>query len=123
MPAEQPRKKDYKMRKIKIVADTSCDLFALEGVAFAAAPMKIITAEKEFVDEPHWMLTGWWSIWKNIRANPNPSVPIRTIGFARSEMRMIFSVSRSQVRFREAIIPLVTQNSSMKPSMRGRAFL
>ena len=40
------------MRKIKIVADSSCDLFALEQVDFAATPMKIITAEKEFVDEP-----------------------------------------------------------------------
>lgn len=39
------------MRKIKIVADTSCDLFELKDVAFACAPMKIITAEKEFVDD------------------------------------------------------------------------
>ena len=39
------------MRKIKIVADTSCDLFELEQTEFACAPMKIITAEKEFVDD------------------------------------------------------------------------
>ena len=39
------------MRKIKIVADTSCDLFGLRNVAFATAPMKIMTAEREFVDD------------------------------------------------------------------------
>lgn len=39
------------MRKIKIVADTSCDLFNLEHTELACAPMKIITAEKEFIDD------------------------------------------------------------------------
>ena len=39
------------MRTVKIVADTSCDLFALKHSSFACAPMKIITAEKEFVDD------------------------------------------------------------------------
>ena len=40
------------MRKIKIVADSSCDLFALKNTEFACAPMKIITAEQEFIDDP-----------------------------------------------------------------------
>ena len=39
------------MRKMKIVADTACDMFALKHTAFACAPMKIITAEREFVDD------------------------------------------------------------------------
>ena len=39
------------MRKMKIVADSSCDLFSLERVEFASSPMKIITAEREFVDD------------------------------------------------------------------------
>ena len=39
------------MRKTKIVADTSCDLLSLKHVAFACAPMKIITSEREFVDD------------------------------------------------------------------------
>ena len=38
------------MRKIKIVADSSCDLFALKDIAYACAPMKIITDEREFLD-------------------------------------------------------------------------
>ena len=40
------------MRKIKIIADSSCDLFKLAHAEFATAPMKIITNEKEFVDDP-----------------------------------------------------------------------
>jgi len=40
------------MRKIKIVADSSCDLFELNHTEFAYAPMKIITAESEFIDDP-----------------------------------------------------------------------
>lgn len=39
------------MRSMKIVADSSANLMALEDVAFDCAPMKIITAEKEFVDD------------------------------------------------------------------------
>ena len=39
------------MRKIKIVADSSCDLLELRHVEFATSPMKIITAEREFVDD------------------------------------------------------------------------
>lgn len=39
------------MRTIKIVTDTSSDLFGLKSVEFACAPMKIITAEREFVDD------------------------------------------------------------------------
>ena len=41
------------MRKIKIVADTSCDLFELNHTNFACAPMKVITNEKEFVDDDY----------------------------------------------------------------------
>ena len=39
------------MKKIKIVADSSCDKFSLEHTEFASAPMKIITADREFVDD------------------------------------------------------------------------
>lgn len=36
---------------IKIVTDSSCDIFDLDGVAFSSAPLKIITSEREFVDD------------------------------------------------------------------------
>lgn len=39
------------MRKIKIVADSSANLLALQRTDFAVAPLKIITAEREFVDD------------------------------------------------------------------------
>lgn len=38
--------------KIRIVADSSANLFELDGVDFVPAPLKIITAEKEYVDDP-----------------------------------------------------------------------
>ncbi len=39
------------MRRIRIVADSSCDLYSIEGVEFAAAAMKIITDDREFTDD------------------------------------------------------------------------
>lgn len=38
--------------KYKIVSDSSSNLFALEQVEYANVPLKIITDEKEYVDEP-----------------------------------------------------------------------
>lgn len=39
------------MRKIRIVADSSCDLFELKNAEFATAPMKVITDSREFIDD------------------------------------------------------------------------
>jgi len=39
------------MRTVKIVADSSANLLKLENIAFANAPLKIIAAEREFVDD------------------------------------------------------------------------
>ena len=39
------------MRMIKIVADSSADLLTLDHVPFSSAPLKIITADREFVDD------------------------------------------------------------------------
>ena len=36
---------------IKIVTDSSSDIITLNGVEFASAPLKIITADKEYVDD------------------------------------------------------------------------
>lgn len=38
-------------KHIKIVADSSSDVLAMTGVAFESAPLKIITANKEYVDD------------------------------------------------------------------------
>lgn len=37
--------------KIKIVADSSCDLTQLENIDFEVAPLKIITSKNEYVDD------------------------------------------------------------------------
>ena len=39
------------MRNVKIVADSSANLMELKTVPFDAAPLKIITAQREFVDD------------------------------------------------------------------------
>lgn len=39
------------MRKTKIVADSSANLLSLKHLDFSSAPLKVITAEKEFVDD------------------------------------------------------------------------
>ena len=39
------------MNRFKIVADSSADFTSLEGVPFEAAPLKIITADKEYTDD------------------------------------------------------------------------
>jgi len=39
------------MRTLKIVADSSADVLSLDGVNFASAPLKIISAEREFTDD------------------------------------------------------------------------
>lgn len=38
---------------IKIVADSGADLLALDGVAFASAPLTIITDAKQYLDDAH----------------------------------------------------------------------
>lgn len=37
--------------KIKIVADSSSDLYELEGIDYASVPLKIVTDNKEYVDD------------------------------------------------------------------------
>lgn len=39
------------MRKVKIVADSSANLLKLERVDFSSAPLKVITSDREFVDD------------------------------------------------------------------------
>lgn len=63
------------MRKIKIVADTSCDLFNLECAEFACAPMKIITAEREFVDDETLDVDGMVDFLDNYKGKSKSSCP------------------------------------------------
>lgn len=40
------------INNVKIVADSSCDLSGLNNISFECAPLKIITAQKEYIDTP-----------------------------------------------------------------------
>ena len=39
------------MRKIKLIADSSCDTFAVEGVDFISVPLTISTQQRSFLDD------------------------------------------------------------------------
>ncbi|MBQ7288198.1 MAG: DegV family protein [Clostridia bacterium] len=39
------------MEKFKIVADSSADLLSLQSLPFSSAPLKIVTAQKEYIDD------------------------------------------------------------------------
>ncbi len=52
------RKKELLMLNIKIVSDSSGDLYTLDGADFAVAPLKIVTSEKEYVDDANLDLRG-----------------------------------------------------------------
>ena len=45
------REKSMDITKVKIIADSSADVMHLEGVPFSVAPLKIITDEKEYIDD------------------------------------------------------------------------
>ncbi|MBR6595091.1 MAG: DegV family protein [Oscillospiraceae bacterium] len=75
------------MRTVKIVADSSANLMELKNVAFAAAPMKIITAEGEFVDDRELDLDGMVHFFKSYKGRsqtscPNPEDWLRAFGDA-----------------------------------------
>ena len=66
------------MRNIKIVADSSANILALSKTAFAAAPLKVITNENEFVDDCHLdvdAMVAWFDSYKGRSKTscPNPT--------------------------------------------------
>lgn len=75
------------MRTIKIVADSSANLRRLNTVAFDAAPLKIITAEREFVDDRELDLEEMIRFFKTYKGRsqtscPNPEDWLRAFGDA-----------------------------------------
>ena len=63
------------MTNIKIVADSSADLYVLEGADFAVAPLKIVTTEKEYVDDVYLNLRGMIDDLKSYRGKSSTSCP------------------------------------------------
>ncbi|MBE6947905.1 MAG: DegV family EDD domain-containing protein [Ruminococcaceae bacterium] len=63
------------MRTVKIVADSSANLMELKSVAFAAAPLKIITAQQEFVDDRELDLDGMIRFFRSYKGKSQTSCP------------------------------------------------
>ncbi len=75
------------MRKIRIVADSSANVSALKRVNFCSAPLKIITAEKEFVDDAALDVDGMIDFFDEYKGRsqtscPNPSDWLEAFGDA-----------------------------------------
>ena len=75
------------MRTIKIVADSSANLMELNTVAFDVAPLKVITAEREFVDDRNLDLEEMIRFFKSYKGRsqsscPNPEDWLTTFGDA-----------------------------------------
>lgn len=75
------------MRSTKIVADSSANIFTLNTADFAAAPLKVITNEREFVDSPHLdvdEMVTWFDTYKGKSKTscPNPSDWLEAFGDA-----------------------------------------
>ncbi len=75
------------MRTVKIVADSSANLMELKTVAFDAAPMKVITAEREFVDDRNLDLDEMIGFFEGYKGRsqsscPNPEDWLTTFGDA-----------------------------------------
>ena len=60
---------------MKIVADSSANVMQLQKVAFAVAPLKIITAQREFVDDPSLDLEDMIRYFESYKGRSQTSCP------------------------------------------------
>ena len=75
------------MRKFRIVSDSSSDLITLDGADFAYSPMKVICAEREFVDDDALDVDAMVKFFDTYKGRsksscPNPTDWIRAFGDA-----------------------------------------
>lgn len=63
------------MRSMKIVADSSANVMQLQKVAFAVAPLKIITAQREFVDDQNLNLQDMLEYFDSYKGRSQTSCP------------------------------------------------
>ncbi len=66
---------DHQYSQFRIVADSAADLTALEHVPFAAAPLKIITSEKEYLDDAGLDIGAMVDELKNYKGRSTSSCP------------------------------------------------
>ncbi len=60
---------------IKIVADSASDILSLDGIPFDSAPLKIITAEKEYIDTPELDVFDMVTTLKQYKGRSSTSCP------------------------------------------------
>lgn len=75
------------MRKVKIVADSSANVLELRDTVFAAAPLKVITNEREFIDDSTLdvdAMVSWFDSYKGKSQTscPNPGDWLEAFGDA-----------------------------------------
>ena len=75
------------MKTVKIVADSSANVLGLQNTAFSAAPLKVITGEREFVDDSALNveeMVEWFASYKGKSKTscPNPSDWLEAFGDA-----------------------------------------
>ena len=63
------------MRTVKIVADSSANVLRLENLSFACAPLKIITADSEFVDTDQLDVSGMVDYFDRYKGKSKTSCP------------------------------------------------
>ncbi len=63
------------MRNVKIVADSSCDLFALKHAAFTSVPMSVVVDGKELLDEPSLNVDGMVNFLYQYKGKSRSSCP------------------------------------------------
>jgi len=63
------------MRTMKIVADSSANVMELKKVSFAVAPLKIITAQREFVDDQNLDLGDMVRYFESYKGRSQTSCP------------------------------------------------
>lgn len=61
--------------KTKIVADSACDIFELPNISFETAPLKIITTQKEYVDNEQLDVLQMVDDLKNYKGKSSTSCP------------------------------------------------
>ena len=60
---------------IKIVSDSSSNVYAMEGVNFTTVPMKVIAGDREFVDTPDVDVAGMVSFLREYKGKSGSSCP------------------------------------------------
>lgn len=82
----------------KIVTDSSANVFALEGTVLASVPLKIVTAETEYVDEPALDVDGMigeLQRYKGKSGSSCPNVSEWLDAFAGADTLFVFTITRN----------------------------